>query len=349
MIINNTIIYVIDSLGIGGSEQVIRKSVGEIANYTLVIVVLNGPIIMNDLSPHIKILNLNHGSLNDFLRTYNGLRKIFQAHKPVLIHAHLYWSTIFSRIAKPKNTPLVVTYHSLLYQRDSVQYSWKMSFLDKITSSMSSFHIYVSEQVKQMYENRITDKVIGKVVANFFDPLYGTIKWKCSGKTELKLIAVGNFRPEKDYNTLFKAFKLLPSNYYLTIVGYRFHPSKTKGLGHIKIIETDNVQEYLSESDIFISSSIHEGFGISVVEAMATGLPCILSDIDTYKEIANDSCIFFNAANPESLAQKILELSEDSELMKQLSTKSLECSEKYTLKRYLTSLKYIYHNLIPND
>lgn len=349
MNVNGTIIYVVDSLGVGGAEQVIRQSIGDIKECTLIIVVLNTPIIRENLSTHVKVFNVNHRSQKNFLRTCNRLRKIFQTYKPVLIHAHLYWSTIFSRIAKPKHTPLVVTYHSLLYQRDSFQYSWKMIFIDKLTSSMSSFHIYVSEQVKQMYEDQITKKVSGKVVPNFFDPIYNTIKWKPPGKTSLNLVAVGNFRPEKDYSTLLEAFKTLPKKFNLTIIGHHFDQSIIKGIDRVKLVESSKVKQYLNEADIFISSSIHEGFGISVIEAMSAGLPCVLSDINTYKEITKDSGFFFIAGNPKSLAQKISELSEDFELMKRLSIKSLKCSETYTKKKYLIALKEIYYNVVLND
>ncbi len=45
------------------------------------------------------------------------------------------------------------------------------------------------------------------------------------------------------------------------------------------------VQEFLQLSDFFISASISEGLPNSVLEAMATGLPCLLSDIDSHREI----------------------------------------------------------------
>lgn len=47
----------------------------------------------------------------------------------------------------------------------------------------------------------------------------------------------------------------------------------------------DNVFEYLKASDIYVSSSGNEGMPNAVLEALASGLPCILSDIDPHKEI----------------------------------------------------------------
>lgn len=69
----------------------------------------------------------------------------------------------------------------------------------------------------------------------------------------------------------------------------------------------NNVSEFLDEADIFCLPSRYEGFGISAVEAMATGLPCIASDISGLNEVVNDSTlgILFNAENERDLANKI--------------------------------------------
>lgn len=41
----------------------------------------------------------------------------------------------------------------------------------------------------------------------------------------------------------------------------------------------DNVADYLSAMDIFVFPSLHEGLGISLIEAQSTGIPCVVSDV----------------------------------------------------------------------
>lgn len=77
----------------------------------------------------------------------------------------------------------------------------------------------------------------------------------------------------------------------------------------IKFLKSiDNVNEYLQASDLFISASFAEGLPNSVLEAMACGLPLILSDIDPHKELIPSGLsydVFFNPTDTSKLAELI--------------------------------------------
>lgn len=76
-----------------------------------------------------------------------------------------------------------------------------------------------------------------------------------------------------------------------------------------------NVQEYLQASDYFISASLAEGLPNSVLEALACGLPCLLSDIAEHNEILMDSSLhsmLFATGQSTALAQCVSGLDKQS-------------------------------------
>ena len=86
-----------------------------------------------------------------------------------------------------------------------------------------------------------------------------------------------------------------------------------------------NVNEYLKSSDVYVSTSKSEGMPNGVLEAMATGLPVILSDIEQHKEILDrDNRIGYLYAhdNKEDLSQKMKKIITDN--ISELSERSYD-------------------------
>lgn len=69
-----------------------------------------------------------------------------------------------------------------------------------------------------------------------------------------------------------------------------------------------DVHDLMSKSRIFAFPSVFEGWGRVVNEAMATGLPCVLSDIDVFKELYSGSAVLVRAGQPQRFTEAILGL-----------------------------------------
>src|SRR6202790_3427405 len=67
-----------------------------------------------------------------------------------------------------------------------------------------------------------------------------------------------------------------------------------------------------------IFPSLYEGFGLPVVEAMATGVPVACSNVTSLPEVAGDAAILFNPRVPDDIAQAMLSLAHDKELTARL-------------------------------
>ena len=81
---------------------------------------------------------------------------------------------------------------------------------------------------------------------------------------------------------------------------------------------------------IFIFPSTIETFGNPLLEAMACGAPIACSNTAAMPEIAKDAALYFNPAEPDDIARKIIQLTEDKVLLKSLSQKSLARAELFS-------------------
>jgi len=124
-------------------------------------------------------------------------------------------------------------------------------------------------------------------------------------------IAVGSLIKRKNMKIIVLAFKKYYQdnrNCLLLIAGDGVEKAKLEllaGSSNIKFLgNIPNVAEYLQIADCFVSASRSEGLPYSVMEAMATGLPCILSDIPSHRELmetCTDYPFFFNCDDETAL------------------------------------------------
>jgi len=80
----------------------------------------------------------------------------------------------------------------------------------------------------------------------------------------------------------------------------------------------------------FTSASLHEGFGLSGVEAMNFGLPLIVSNTPVFNEIYDNAAIYFNSQNPNDIADKMNLLINDSLFYNKMGEASLARSTGFS-------------------
>lgn len=104
-----------------------------------------------------------------------------------------------------------------------------------------------------------------------------------------KFVTIGSLIPRKDVATIIYAFNLLGSDFHLTIVGdgpLREELQRLVTGNNISFMgQLSDVLPFLHQSVAFISASKSEGLPNAVLEAMATDLPVILSDIPSHREL----------------------------------------------------------------
>jgi len=86
------------------------------------------------------------------------------------------------------------------------------------------------------------------------------------------------------------------------------------------------------ESDLITFPSFHEGFGLPIIEAQASGTPVITSNISPMKEVAGEGAILVDPTRIESIRSAILGLLKNEELAKELIKKGKRNADLYSVK-----------------
>lgn len=141
------------------------------------------------------------------------------------------------------------------------------------------------------------------------------------------VLTVGQISPRKNLQTVLEAFSKLrdelPNHQLITVGGNGWDYDKVKeqvnelGLEnriHFLGYVSDELLRFLyRNADVFVYPSLFEGFGLTVLEAMASGCPVITSNVSSLPEIAGDAAILINPEDAEELSSSIELVSSNKE------------------------------------
>lgn len=95
----------------------------------------------------------------------------------------------------------------------------------------------------------------------------------------------------------------------------------------------EDLLSYLGAADIFIFASGCEAFGITLLEAMAMGLPIAASNRSSIPETLHDGGLYFDPENPLEIATAIEKIMQDPELSARLGERARELAKEYSWQR----------------
>jgi glycosyltransferase involved in cell wall biosynthesis len=85
----------------------------------------------------------------------------------------------------------------------------------------------------------------------------------------------------------------------------------------------EDIPYIFNGAEAFILPSLHEGFGITILQSLACGVPTIASDIPVLREVAGEAALFFNSHNKDEAAAMMVKISTDEKLRADLIEKGL--------------------------
>ena len=293
-----------------------------------------------------------------------------RGHKIDLIHSHLFGANLYSCLAGAVlGRPVITTFHNELLFRGRLEKF--MAIKSAIVRKFASRMVFVAEFMKKDYLNYM--RLSGDRMLTVYNGIdlkeYNGETDKSELKKELGIeegdLIVGhvaNFRAPKGHNYLIEA----ASSVCQRIPGARFlligHPGdgtlkkeiegKIAGLGlkeNVRILGfRKDVNRMLQLMDIFVLSSTSEGLPLSVIEAMASSKPVVVTNVGGLPEIVvpDRTGYLVEAKDAGALAEKIMVLLNDEALRKQMGEAGRKLvEERYSLRAMIDNYQQLYEDL----
>lgn len=180
------------------------------------------------------------------------------------------------------------------------------------------------------------------------NPLSGEQKLQLREKLNLPkdnkiAIAVGRFIPLKRYDALIKVWKDMPDDYTLLLIGGGIEEGNYRkiisdnSINNIIIsdfLSKEKLVDYYKAADIFVHPTSYDVWGLVVNEAMACGLPVVVSDrcIAGLELIRNgENGYQIPMGNDAEMCQRVVDIMSDPALYQQMSQNVLKTIRSYTM------------------
>lgn len=302
-----------------------------------------------------KYLPVPHRTLRPGITTANlGLYSFHRAtqtavsdlpYSPDVVYAHFLYpgGAVALSLAKRFNCPSVVALGESRIERWEATYGFKA-----VQRNLHRFSkiIAVSEVIRDYCVHRMgVNPAKVAVIPNAVDTqvFYPRERLQCRKKLDIPLedfviVFVGHFDERKGFARLLTAIESYPNVKAVFIGDGPKYPTGKQVLfaGPVKHSE---VPEWLGAAELFVLPTLAEGACNALNEALAVGLPVVVSDIPALREQVDErAAVFVDPRNTDEIGQVIHELSKNTERRAEMSARALDISADRTLSGRATRI-----------
>jgi len=360
-----TILHVIDTRGPGGAETIFIDLASRLPEdqYRSIVSIRGKGWVFEELGRRgLEPVILDaKGSFN--WRYLMRLVGLIRREKVDLIQSHLLGSNVYCSMAGLiTRRPVVATFHGVV-DIENVNRLGNLKF-GLINAGASSI-VAVSDSLRRemaekttLREDRTELIYNGIETADYLRPRSDDLRQKY-GWTDEEIIvgSLGNIRPAKGYDILLRAASILeqrPCSYRFVIAGQcntRLYDDLIELRHELGLDDRvlflgfiDDAADFLSNLDMFLSSSISEGLPLAAIQAMVAALPIIATRCGGYQELLTDgeNGWLVDIGDPQAIAGAVEQLSGNRELMvslgKQARKHAIETFDMAVMLDHYTSV-----------
>jgi alpha-1,3-rhamnosyl/mannosyltransferase len=172
---------------------------------------------------------------------------------------------------------------------------------------------------------------------------------------------VGTIEPRKNLDVLLDAYALLPQavrqQWPLILIGYqgwrneqlhaRIETAMTEGWArYLGFVEAGELPLIYAGARVFVFPSLYEGFGLPVLEAMASGIPVVCSNASTLPEVAGEAAAMCEPQDVDTLSELINRALQDQSWREVAAKKGLLQAAKFSWQRCAKETAAVYKEVV---
>lgn len=273
--------------------------------------------------------------------------------KPDIIHSHSADMGFFmSFAARLYGIPILNTCHGISFADKRINFIKRIA--EKIFLKYSGFKKIVAVDLKGLHILK-TSRLKNSVYIPNGVELNKSIGITKKKNKRFKFLFVGRLEEQKGIIYLLQAASLLKGrDFEVNIVGdgsqagHLKNTAKESGLSHavnfLGKLDDQELQDEYIYSDAFVLPSIWEGIPLSILEAMAAGLPVIAADVGGITTLCTDRVtgLIVKPRDSAALAQAMLEVMENEELREKLARGGRDLASGFTWENTAAGYGKIY-------
>lgn len=296
---------------------------------------------------------------------YRQLRDLFARERFDIVHTHTPVGSVLTRLAardaRRTGTRVIYTAHGFHFYKGAPLANWLLWYpveraMSRLTDVLITINHEDYERAKKFAHCRVEYAPgVGVDLSRFAAVKYRDAKRKELGLTpgDFAMLSVGDLIPRKNQAAIVRTLPLLPENAQLIVCGEG--PERERllalagelGVGcRVSLLGfRDDIADIMAACDCLVFPSVHEGLPVSVMEAMASGLPVVASPIrgiDPDLLSDGESGVLLPDDDPTSIASAISGLMGNPALRARLSDGAVASVRRYGLEEALAATSRIY-------
>lgn len=332
-----------------------------------------------ELAPH----PVDRGSRSLFLRVQKYYERFWRFPRTVrnqkadIFHIIDHSEAHIVHSLRKTGKPVVVTCHDLInfFYRDNLRGSVQVPivssglWLRSVRAMQHANHVVTVSSVTAKDTTQILNIEPARiaVIPNAVEAIFQQLSKNQSESFRQKhgvspeticLLNVGGNHPRKNISTILKVVKILkekglPIQFWKA--GSEFTEDdkrfiQTHGIdsnvSYLGQPDKSTLVQIYNAADILIAPSLHEGFGITILEAMACGTPVITSNVSAMPEVAGDAGVLVDPEDAQSIADAVCHLHTNPVYYQELVNRSLVRVKSFTWEKTAEQIAEVYDKLL---